>query len=127
MPIPQVRDLLFFPCLLNFTVFTEPSNPPSTLGPSPSRPSVKVYNSFGLRAASLLVFQHIFKGAIGEAFLGLMTASQKYQASNKEIVGAYTRLYQLLLVAGYDNWQDYVLDQVGTNYSPIRVPLGSFV
>jgi hypothetical protein len=35
------------------------------------------------------------------------------QASNKDIVAAYTRLYQLLVTAGYESWQDYVLDQVG--------------
>ncbi len=34
------------------------------------------------------------------------------QASNKELVGAYTRLYQLLLASGYSSWEDYVLDQL---------------
>lgn len=28
-------------------------------------------------------------------------------------MGAYARLYQLLMAAGHDTWQDYVLDQVG--------------
>ena len=34
------------------------------------------------------------------------------QASNKEVLGAYAKFYNLLLTAGYDTWQDYVLDQV---------------
>jgi hypothetical protein len=36
------------------------------------------------------------------------------QAKNSEIVGAYAKLYQLLMTAGHDTWQDYMLDQVGT-------------
>lgn len=34
------------------------------------------------------------------------------QAKNSEIVGAYAKLYQLLMAAGHDTWQDYLLDQV---------------
>ncbi len=34
------------------------------------------------------------------------------QASNKEVLSAYSRFYSLLLTSGYDSWQDYVLDQV---------------
>lgn len=40
------------------------------------------------------------------------------QASNKDIVAAYTRLYQLLVTAGYESWQDYVLDQVSVTTHP---------
>ena len=34
------------------------------------------------------------------------------QAKNSEIVGAYSRFFQLLMAAGHDSWQDYVLDQI---------------
>lgn len=27
-------------------------------------------------------------------------------------MGAYSRLYQLLLASGYESWQDYLLDQL---------------
>lgn len=35
------------------------------------------------------------------------------QATGKEVLSAYGRFYGLLLTAGYDNFQDYILDQVG--------------
>ncbi|KAF5830680.1 hypothetical protein DUNSADRAFT_14195 [Dunaliella salina] len=38
--------------------------------------------------------------------------STKYQATNKDIIAAYSKFYGLLLQAGYDSWTDYVLDQL---------------
>lgn len=34
---------------------------------------------FQLRASSLLIFQSVLKGAVGEAFLAALAATQKYQ------------------------------------------------
>lgn len=68
--------------------------------------------SLSVTAASLLVFQNVLKGAVGEAFLAAVAAANKYQATNKEIVAAYGKFYSVLLAAGYESWQDYVLDQV---------------
>lgn len=79
-----------------------------------ARPKVSTFTTL---ASSLLVFSHVFKGAVGEAFLGIITASNKYQAANKDIIAAYGKFYNLLLTAGYDNWQSYVLDQVGATHS----------
>ncbi|KXZ56697.1 hypothetical protein GPECTOR_1g628 [Gonium pectorale] len=78
---------------------------------TPAKRSAKV-GSIGSLAASLLVFPHVVKGAVGEAFLSALAVTQKYQASSKEILAAYSRFYSLLLTAGYDSWQDYVLDQI---------------
>jgi hypothetical protein len=78
------------------------------------RPKVSTFTTL---ASSLLVFSHVFKGAVGEAFLGIITASNKYQAANKDIIAAYGKFYNLLLTAGYDNWHSYVLDQVGASRS----------
>jgi hypothetical protein len=64
------------------------------------------------RCNSLLLYQHVFKGAVGEALLGLIAASQKYQASNKDIIGAYAKFYNLLLLSGYECFSDYVVDQI---------------
>lgn len=36
--------------------------------------------AFQLRASSLLVYQSVLKGAVGEAFLAALAATQKYQA-----------------------------------------------
>jgi hypothetical protein len=36
------------------------------------------------------------------------------QASNKDVIAAFTKFWGLLLSAGYDSWQEYLLDQVGT-------------
>jgi hypothetical protein len=49
---------------------------------------------------------------VGEALLGLIAASQKYQASNKDIIGAYAKFYNLLLLSGYECFSDYVVDQI---------------
>jgi hypothetical protein len=68
--------------------------------------------AFQMRAASMLVFQSVLRGAVGEAFLAALAATQKYQAKASEVVGAYAKLYQLLMAAGHDSWQDYLLDQV---------------
>jgi hypothetical protein len=76
-----------------------------------AKPRPKV-TTFITLASSLLVFSHVFKGAVGEAFLGIIAASNKYQAANKDIIAAYGKFYNLLLTAGYDDWQSYVLDQV---------------
>ncbi|GBF92461.1 hypothetical protein Rsub_04565 [Raphidocelis subcapitata] len=79
--------------------------------PPPPKPSVRV-GAYQMRAASLLVFQSVLRGAVGEAFLAALAATQKYQAKASEVVGASAKLYQLLMAAGHDSWQDYVLDQV---------------
>lgn len=65
-----------------------------------------------MAASSLLVYQHIVKGTVGEAFVAAAAATSKYQAANKDIIAAYGRFYNLLITAGYESWQDYVLDQV---------------
>jgi hypothetical protein len=49
---------------------------------------------------------------VGEAFLSTLTVLNKYQASNKEVVAAYTKFYSLLLQSGFSSWEDYLLDQV---------------
>ncbi|GIL72705.1 hypothetical protein Vretimale_4412 [Volvox reticuliferus] len=78
---------------------------------APTKRSSKI-NSLGTLAASLLVYGHVVKGAVGEAYLQALAVTQKYQASNKEILSAYARFYNLLLASGHDSWQDYILDQV---------------
>jgi hypothetical protein len=35
------------------------------------------------------------------------------QASNKDVIAAFSKFWGLLLSAGYDSWQEYLLDQVG--------------
>lgn len=44
-------------------------------------------------------------GAVGEAFLGVLSTATKYQASNKDILAAYGRLYNALAATGSDSWQ----------------------
>lgn len=61
---------------------------------------------------SLLVYQHVFKGAVGEALLALLAFCQKFQASNKDILAAYGKFYNLLMLSGYEDFQDYILDQI---------------
>mmetsp|Transcript_4838 Transcript_4838/g.10389 ORF Transcript_4838/g.10389 Transcript_4838/m.10389 type:complete len:497 (+) Transcript_4838:49-1539(+) len=63
-------------------------------------------------ASSLLVFGPVLKGAVGEAFLAAMAITNKYQAANKDVLAAFGKFYNLLLTAGYDSWEDYLLDQI---------------
>lgn len=87
------------------------SDPPAS-APSRAAPSPKAFAAFTLKANSLLVYQGVMRGAVGEALLALMAQSQKYQASNKDIIASYTKFYSLLMMSGYDDWRDYLLDQV---------------
>jgi hypothetical protein len=51
----------------------------SASAPARSQPSPKAFAAFTLKANSLLLYQAVLKGAVGEALLGLMVQSQKYQ------------------------------------------------
>lgn len=63
-------------------------------------------------ASTLLVFGSVLKGAVGEAFLTALAATGKYQATNKDVLAAYGKLYNLLLQAGHNSWEEYLIDQV---------------
>ncbi|WIA40947.1 hypothetical protein OEZ86_004601 [Tetradesmus obliquus] len=84
----------------------------SRLAAEPRRPSPKAFAAYTLRCSSLLLYAHVFKGAVGEALLALIASSQKYQASNKDIIAAYAKFYGLLLLSGYECFSDYVVDQI---------------
>lgn len=45
---------------------------------APPKPTIK-FQTFGLRSASLLVFSNVLKGAVGEAFLGVVASAIKFQ------------------------------------------------
>ena len=49
--------------------------------------------NLGTAAASLLVLSPLMQGQVAQAFLGVIAASQKYQASNKEVIAAYTKFF----------------------------------
>jgi len=67
--------------------------------------------NLGTLASSMLVLAPVMRGAVAEAFLSTLAACGKYQASNKDIMTAYSKFYGLLLQAGYESWPDYLLDQ----------------
>jgi hypothetical protein len=65
-----------------------PESPPLTPAAAPARPAARPppapkpavrVGAYQLRAASLLVYQSVLRGAVGEAFLGALAATQKYQ------------------------------------------------
>ncbi|MEW5310001.1 MAG: hypothetical protein WDW38_001837 [Sanguina aurantia] len=66
----------------------------------------------GTLSASLLVCSHVLKGAVGEAWIAALATTNKFQGSNKEVFAAYSKFYGLLLSAGYDSWEDYLLEQL---------------
>jgi hypothetical protein len=53
-------------------------HPPAS-APARSQPSPKAFAAFTLKANSLLLYQAVVKGAVGEALLAMMAQSQKYQ------------------------------------------------
>jgi hypothetical protein len=89
--------------------------------PGPAPAPVPKMSTLTTLAASLLIFGPVLKGAVGEAFLAAMTLTGKFQASNKDILAAYGKLYNLIMQAGYSSWQEYLIDQVRGNaaVSPI--------
>lgn len=68
------------------------SKPSSTTASAPSRaaPSPKAFAAFTLKANSLLVYQGVMRGAVGEALLALMAQSQKYQVCVLHAAGPYS-------------------------------------
>lgn len=56
-----------------------PSAPPAPLRGAAPKPGVRA-GALQLRAATLLVYQSVLRGAVGEAFLACLAATQKYQA-----------------------------------------------
>ncbi|GAX82202.1 hypothetical protein CEUSTIGMA_g9630.t1 [Chlamydomonas eustigma] len=79
---------------------------------SPASPPQAKLSTLSSLSASLLVFSSVFKGSVGEAFLSTLSVLNKYQASNKEVVSAYTKFYSLLLQSGFNSWEEYLLDQI---------------
>lgn len=62
-------------------------------------------------ASSLLVLSSVLKGSVGEAFLASLAITSKYQAPNKDVLAAYGKFFSLLLQAGSESWEEYLLDQ----------------
>jgi hypothetical protein len=75
-----------------------PIPPPLHTAP---KPAVRV-GGYQLRASSLLVFQSVLKGAVGEAFLATLAATQKYQVRpNRSIQSNAWSIQHLLSVPVY--------------------------
>ncbi|KAJ9510215.1 hypothetical protein QJQ45_015694 [Haematococcus lacustris] len=88
----------------------------------PERDKRKKLTSLGTAAAGLLILGPVMKGSVAEAFLGCLAVSQKYQAPSKDVIGSFTKFYSMLVTAGYESWQDYLLDQVACAAASVMRP-----
>lgn len=66
-----------------------PLTRPPPLAAPPTKRGSKI-NSLGALAASLLVYGHVMKGAVGEAYLAALAVTQKYQVRVRAVGGERT-------------------------------------
>jgi predicted AAA+ superfamily ATPase len=63
------------------------------------------------QAAALLLFQAVFQGDVGQAFIQLLDALQQADTSEPEVLRAYGAWFSALAIAGC-SWQEYLLSQI---------------
>ncbi|KAG1659329.1 hypothetical protein FOA52_010377 [Chlamydomonas sp. UWO 241] len=92
--------------------FDDDSEPENVRGrAAPPGPKISTLTTL---ASTLLVYVSVLKGSVGEAFLSTLIITGKYQASNKDVLAAYAKLYNLLQQAGMDSWEEYLMEQILT-------------
>lgn len=69
------------------------------------------------RAASLLIFQSVLEGKVGEAFLDLLQAIRYTYAGGRVCLQAYGYFFRLLS-ARHQNWEEYLIIQILRNENP---------
>ena len=69
------------------------------------------------QAASLLIYQSVLQGKIGEAFLDLLQAIRYTDADAEACLQAYGNFFKLL-AARNQNWEEYLLTQVLRDDNP---------
>lgn len=69
------------------------------------------------QAASLLLYQSVFQGEVGKAFLKLLEAIRYPNSDAQDCLGAYGYFFQIL--AGTDqNWEEYLISQILVSDNP---------
>jgi len=69
------------------------------------------------QAASLLLYQSVLSGEVGEAFINLLQALCKSDPDGLNCLYAHGVWFKAL-AAGSQSWQDYLLNQILTNSNP---------
>ncbi|KST67081.1 ATP-binding protein [Mastigocoleus testarum] len=69
------------------------------------------------QAASLLIYQSVLQGKLGEAFLDLLQAIRYTDADARVCLQAYGNFFQLL-AARHQNWEEYLITQILRNENP---------
>ena len=110
-PISSQSNFSCFP--FHWLCFLDPNEPVQAMHADSQAPNkLPKMSSLGTLASSLLVFGSVLKGAVGEAFLASLAITSKYQAANKEVLAAYSKFYNLMLQAGFNSWEEYLMDQI---------------
>ncbi|MDJ0695758.1 ATP-binding protein [Mastigocoleus sp. MO_188.B34] len=69
------------------------------------------------QAASLLIYQSVLQGKVGEAFLDLLQAIRYTDADARVCLQAYGNFFKLL-AARHQNWEEYLITQIIRNENP---------
>jgi uncharacterized protein len=69
------------------------------------------------QVASLLLFQSVLEGEIGQAFLQLLRAFQQQGKGGLDCLAAYGKWFRSMAAAGL-SWQDYLLTQLARDDNP---------
>ncbi len=69
------------------------------------------------QAASLLLYQSIFAGEVGKAFLNLLQAIRYPNAEARDCLQAYGYFFKIL-ASKNQNWEEYLISQILVNENP---------
>ncbi len=69
------------------------------------------------QAASLLLYQSVFEGEVGKAFLNLLQAIRYPNAEARDCLQAYGYFFKTL-AAKNQNWEEYLISQILSNENP---------
>ena len=69
------------------------------------------------QAASLLLYQSVFEGEVGKAFLNLLQAIRYPNAEARDCLQAYGDFFKILATKN-QNWEEYLISQILTSENP---------
>ena len=72
------------------------------------------------QAASLLLYQSVFEGEVGKAFLNLLQAIRYPNAEARDCLQAYGNFFKILATKN-QNWEEYLISQILTSENPFSV------
>lgn len=79
--------------------------------------AIKIVQFLQRQAASLLLYQSVFEGEVGKAFLDLLQAIRYPNAEARDCLQAYGYFFKTL-ASKNQNWEEYLISQILSNDNP---------